>query len=224
MGGADGKKRLVEMSPFADSTSDKDSNEENGEPQSVAARAKGWLSQIAAPITSMKEQYDKDREREARLEELKSGATMLLLPDGRGSNVSVKLCVSSDGSMVTWTGTGLSGVMSLSAIREVKPVMQSSFFSKAAPVPSQWMLIADDQTVRFEATNEEVKQQWMSTLEECAASASEEKKGRKMAAQARRKLGLEEKRRENERRKAEVMKTCGSGGMKHTAAAMMSRG
>ena len=49
------------------------------------------------------------------------------------------------------------------------------------------------------------------------------KTGRKLAAQAKRKMGLAERQREAERRKAEVMKTCTSGGMKHTAAAMMNR-
>jgi len=221
LGGSSDQKQLVEMSPFRDNTSDKDASEDNGN-SSIADRAKGWLGTIAAPITSMKEQYEKDRARAARVDELKGGATMMLLPDGRGESVSVKLVVSSDGAMVTWTGPGLSGVMAMSAIREVKPILQSGFFSKGAPIPNQWMLIADDQTVRFEASSEEVKEQWMGTLEECAAVASEAKAGRKMAQNAKRRMGLEERRRENERRKAEVMKTCGTG-MKHTAAAMMTR-
>ena len=48
------------------------------------------------------------------------------------------------------------------------------------------------------------------------------KTGRKMLAQQKRRMGLEERRREAERRKAEVMKTCTSG-LKHTAAAMINR-
>ena len=113
--------------------------------------------------------------------------------------------------------------MAMSAIREVKPVMSSTFFSKPAPIPKQFKLIADDQIVSFEAKDDDVKAQWMSTLEECAAAAAEAKVGRKMMQQAKRRMGLDERKRDAERRKAEVMKSVGTGGMKHTAAAMMSR-
>ena len=75
----------------------------------------------------------------------------------------------------------------------------------------------------FEAKDDDVKAQWMSTLEECAAAAAEAKVGRKMMQQAKRRMGLDERKRDAERRKAEVMKSVGTGGMKHTAAAMMSR-
>ena len=217
------QKRLVEMSPFSSATSENGSDNNDEGSGSIADKAKGWLGKIAAPITNMKQEYDKERERAQRLEELKTGATMLLLPEGRGQSSSVRITVSGDGNMVTWTGSGLSGVMALSALREVKPVLQSGFLRSGGPVPNQFCLIADDQTVKLEASSEDVKQQWMSTLEEAASHASEAKAGRKMASQAKRRMGLEERKRENEKRKAEIMKTCGSGGMKHTAAAMMSR-
>ena len=149
---------------------------------------------------------------------------MRLLPDGRGeAPKEVRVALSTDGAMLTWSGAGGSGVMALSAVRDVKPVTQSGLFRSGGPVPCQWMLVADDQTVRFEAASEEVKAQWMGTIEQCVAEQMEAKSGRKLAYQAKRRMGLEEKRRDAERRKAEVMKTCGSGGMKHTAAAMMSR-
>ena len=57
----------------------------------------------------------------------------------------------------------------------------------------------------------------------CCAEQGEAKTGRKLAYQAKRRMGLEERKREAERRKAEVMKTCAGGGMKHTATAMMNR-
>ena len=197
----------VDKQPIRDDTSDRDGEEG---PPSLALKAKGWLGKLAAPITAMKDDYDKERAREAKLEELKAGTT-------------VKIAVSSDGTMVTWTASGVSGVMAMSAIREVKPVMSSTFFSKPAPIPKQFKLIADDQIVSFEAKDDDVKAQWMSTLEECAAAAAEAKVGRKMMQQAKRRMGLDERKRDAERRKAEVMKSVGTGGMKHTAAAMMSR-
>jgi len=212
----------VDKQPIRDDTSDRDGEEG---PPSLALKAKGWLGKLAAPITAMKDDYDKERAREAKLEELKAGATMVLQADGSTlkAGTMVKIAVSSDGTMVTWTASGVSGVMAMSAIREVKPVMSSTFFSKPAPIPKQFKLIADDQIVSFEAKDDDVKAQWMSTLEECAAAAAEAKVGRKMMQQAKRRMGLDERKREAERRKAEVMKSVGSGGMKHTAAAMMSR-
>lgn len=224
--GASDKKRLVEMSPFrtAGSGSDNDSNSEDAPPATMADRAKGWLSMAAAPITALKERNDKAAARAARLDVLKAGAQMQLLPDGRsGQPTPVRVSLSADSSMITWSGAGGSGVMALSAVRDVKPVLQSGFFRSGGPVPGQWMLVADDQTVRFEASSEEEKQVWLSTVEECSQEQVEAKTGRKLAAQARRKMGLEERRRDAERRKAEVMKNCSSGGMKHTAAAMMNR-
>lgn len=212
----------VDKQPIRDDTSDRDGEEL---PPSLASKAKGWLGKLAAPITAMKDDYDKERAREAKLEELKAGATMVLQADGSTlkAGTTVKIAVSSDGTMVTWTASGVSGVMAMSAIREVKPVMSSTFFSKPAPIPKQFKLIADDQIVSFEAKDDDVKAQWMSTLEECAAAAAEAKVGRKMMQQAKRRMGLDERKRDAERRKAEVMKSVGTGGMKHTAAAMMSR-
>ena len=212
-GSATDKKRLVEMSPFKTAGSDSDKEGAEEAPTSMADRAKGWLSTIAAPITKMKEDYDKDCERSRRLEALKEGTTMQLI-DGKGERTAVRAAVTSDGAMITWSGPGQSGVMALAAIREVKPVLQSGFFRSGGPVPCQFCLVADDQTVRFEASTDDVKDQWMSTVEEAAQAAAEAKVGRKMASQAKRRLGLEERKRENERRKAEIMKTCATGGVR----------
>ena len=90
-------------------------------------------------------------------------------------------------------------------------------------MPRQWQLVADDQTAKFEAETEEDKEQWMSTLEELRHREAEAKAERKLGYTTRRKMGIEERRREAEKRKAEVLKSCGAGGMKHTAAAMLNR-
>ena len=103
-------------------------------------------------------------------------------------------------------------------------MLQTGFLRSGGPVPRQWQLLADDQTAKFEAESEEDKDRWMSTVEELRHHEADAKAERKIGYTTRRKMGLEERRREAERRKAEVLKTCGGqGGMKHTAAAMMSR-
>ena len=50
------------------------------------------------------------------------------------------------------------------------------------------MLVADDQTVRFEASSDEERQNWMETLDECCKEQLEAKSGRKLAAQAKRRM------------------------------------
>ena len=85
------------------------------------------------------------------------------------------------------------------------------------------MLVADDQTVHFEAQSDDERQTWMDTLDMCVKEQFEAKTGRKLAHQAKRRMGLEDRKREAEKRKNELMKGLGGGGMKHTAMAMMSR-
>ena len=98
-----------------------------------------------------------------------------------------------------------------------------SIFGKAEPVPGQWMLVADDQTVRFEAQSEEAKEKWMSVLAQCRDEQVEAKQGRKFALRDKRLMAIEERKREAERRKQAVLSTCSGGGMTHTAQAMMRR-
>jgi hypothetical protein len=205
-------KRMIEMSG-AGSGSDADSNDGSAS-QSFADRATGWLKKATAPLQALKDQHEKDQAHVQACDVLKAGAAMQLLPDGRGEvPKQVRVALSSDGAMVTWSGAGTSGVMALSACREVKAVVQTGWIRAGGPVPGQWMLVADDQTVRFEAANDDEKEHWISTLDRCCQEQLSAKSGRKMAAQAKRRMGLEERKREAERRKAEVMKTCGAGGM-----------
>ena len=155
---------------------------------------------------------------------------MKLVSKEAPAGTPVKLTLSADGALLTWSTIEMinsmpkeSGVLALSAVREIAPVVQTGFLRSGGPVPRQWQLVADDQTIKLEADSEEDKDQWMSTLEELRHHEAEAKADRKIGYQTRRKMGIEERRREAEKRKAEVLKTCGSGGMKHTAAAMMSR-
>ena len=221
-----GASKLVEMTGLKDAGSESGDEQPPAAPETLADKAKSWLSVAAAPIKSLQESRAKAAAKQEKLDVLKAGCTMKLLPEGRGDPQNVRVALSNDGAMLTWSGAGGSGVMALSAVREVKPILQTGLWASLGsgrqPVPCQWLLEADDQTVRFEAPDEEVKVQWMQTIEECVSDQVEHKSGRKLAYQAKRRLDLEQKRRDAERRKAEVMKTCSSG-CKHTAAAMMSR-
>ena len=44
-----------------------------------------------------------------------------------------------------------SGALALGVVREVKPVMAGGVFRSASEVPLQWTVVADDETVKFEA-------------------------------------------------------------------------
>ena len=202
--------------------------------QSPLSIAKGWLATAAAPVAA----YRQRQEREAALAEvlgrMKAGAQMQLLPESGSkwgsSAVAVRVALSQDSDMLTWQSVGgaspQSGVLALSAVREVKPVLESKLFNLSGtikPKKGQWELVSDDQVVRFEAADDEVKDDWLKSIEELARRQGEAKVGRKLAYTAKRKLGLDERKRDAEKRKAEIMKSCGMGGMKHTAAAMINR-
>ena len=67
--------------------------------QQAAQQAKGLMGKIAAPIKEL----EKERARDKKLDELKAGAMMQLLPDGKQrQSLTVKVAVSPDGAMVTW--------------------------------------------------------------------------------------------------------------------------
>jgi len=201
------------------------SGDEHSVNDSLSSRAQGWLSTAMSPITSFQAHRAEVAARKERMAVLQQGATMKLLSGKSSMPVHVQL--SADGSMVIWQaqrGEGSeSGVLALSMIREVKVVVQGGILRSTAPVPLQWMMESDEETVKMEAESERQKETWISTLTELCKKQAEAKAERKIGYATSRRLGLEERRREAERRKAEVMKTCGAGGMKHTAAAMMNR-
>jgi len=217
-GGAEGqRKQLFEMSPVTGTGGD------SKEFVETRPASSSWFQ----PITKFKEKLEADQERKQKVAVLQEGAVMALVGARSRSTVSLKL--SSDGSMLMWQSLrqeanmpSESGVMSLSTIREVKPVLQSGLLRSGLPVPLQWVLISDEEDVKFEAESETVKEMWMNTLLECTKRQADAKAERKIGYQTKRRMGLEERRRDAERRKAELMKGC-AGGMKHTAAAMMNR-
>jgi hypothetical protein len=219
----DAAKKLMGIPP---ANSDSDSEKPDS---SMGGKARGWLEMASAPVKAFQDRQQQNVARTERIDWLKAGSAMKLL--SKEGSSAVRLSLSADGALVTWQSLEMvsgmpkeSGVLALSAVREVVPVLQTGFLRSGGPVPRQWQLLADDQTAKFEAESEEDKDRWMSTVEELRHHEADAKAERKIGYTTRRKMGLEERRREAERRKAEVLKSCGGqGGMKHTAAAMMSR-
>ena len=205
--GDDATKKLMGIPP---ANSDSDSEKPDS---SMGDKARGWLEMASAPVKAFHDRRQQDVARTERADGLKAGSSMKLL--SKEGNTAVRLTLSADGALVTWQSlemTGgmpkLSGVLALSAVREVAPVLQSGFLRTGGPVPRQWQLLADDQTVKFEAESEEEKDRWMSTVEELRHHEADAKAERKIGYTTRRKMGLEEGRREAERRKAEVAAAC----------------
>ena len=77
--------------------------------------------------------------------------------------------------------------------------------------------------VRFETRTDAERETWMTSLEEVRSKEADAKADRKIGHQTRKKMELEKRRRAAEARKAEVLKSCGPGGMRHTAMAMLNR-
>lgn len=228
-GDEEARKKMMEMAPFKSSTHGSDSDSDKA-PEGMADRAKGFLSMAMAPVKAFQQKREQDAARDERKEKLKAGSVMKLLTKDEPRGVGVRLSLSSDGALLTWQSLAMvnnmpkeSGVLALSSVEEIKPVLQSGFLRSGAPIPGQWQLIAGAETVKFEADCEEDKEQWMTTLEELRHHEADAKAERKIGHQTRRKMEIEKKQRDAERRKAEVLKSCGNGGMKHTAAAMMNR-
>ncbi|KAL1504095.1 hypothetical protein AB1Y20_010505 [Prymnesium parvum] len=150
---------------------------------------------------------------------LHAGATMRLRNE-RGSD-EVQIQLSSDRSMLVWRGTQPSstGVIALCTIRKVG-VPPPGWFS--APSPGEFAITAEGIEVRLDSNSAQVRAAWVEAVQAVAARAVEEKEGRKLGHETRRRVELEMRKREADRRKAEVMKGI-HGGMKHTAQAMLSR-
>ena len=88
-------------------------------------------------------------------------------------------------------------------------------------------LLAFDQvtlseTLSLTAESVAQKEAWAAALKAVAARASDDRHTRKLGHSTRREYEMQAKKREAERRKAEVMAGCTSG-MRHTARAMASR-
>mmetsp|Transcript_33768 Transcript_33768/g.72051 ORF Transcript_33768/g.72051 Transcript_33768/m.72051 type:complete len:247 (-) Transcript_33768:384-1124(-) len=222
----------TELQPCRNGSDGEFSGDEGGQADaSLSARANSWLSAALTPISAFQARRAADQARQERAIALKAGSEMKLISAREATRV--RLSLSSDGAMVTWQavrgeggGGNESGVIALAMIREIKPVLAGGLGALlgARPVPLQWMIVADEETVKFESDSETTKQTWMSSLAELSKLQADAKVERKMGYMATRRMGLEERRREAERRKAEVMRSCASVGMKHTAQAMMGRG
>jgi len=186
----DAAKKLMGMPP---ANSDSDSEKPDS---SMGDKARGWLEMASAPVKAFQDRRQQDARRAERIEWLKAGSAMRLL--SKEGSSAVRLSLSADGALVTWQSVEMaggmpkeSGVLALSAVREVAPVLQTGFLRSGGPVPRQWQLVADDQTAKFEAESEEDKDRWMSTVEELRHHEADAKAERKIGYTTRRKMGLE---------------------------------
>lgn len=184
----------------------------------------GLLGMALRPVANFQQRRAEDAARRDRAAALMEGCDMKLLT-AKGP-VPVRLALSRDSAMLTYQSLGgatESGVISLAIVREVKPVVAGGILRSQTPVPLQWSVVADDETLRLEAPTETVKDQWMRTVAELSKRQADAKVERKMGYTRKKLHDLDERKKEAERRKAAVLATCGSSGMKHTAAAMMNR-
>lgn len=200
------------------------------EPDGVRQKARSVLGKLANPVASIQESRARDAARKVRTASLQAGAVMTL-HQGKDGVHQVRVTLSPDGAMITWQSLAMqnnqpvvSGVLALSELHEVKAVREARLLRSSGEVPCQFSLVADGQTVRLEAESEAQKVEWMEALQERCASEKDAKSERKMGHNMRRRMEMEERRKEAEKRKAAVLATCQSKGMVHTAQAMMNRG
>ena len=139
--------------------------------------------------------------------------------------------LSSDKTLLTWRSLRrlhgqpvVSGALALSTINSVEAAKDGYFVSAN---PGEFTVSADGQELTVVAESAQQRGEWVSALrvvsEKAATSRAELSMTSKLTYDARRRMEIENKRRDAERRKAEIMKNGGMVGMKHTARAMASR-
>mmetsp|Transcript_33007 Transcript_33007/g.78061 ORF Transcript_33007/g.78061 Transcript_33007/m.78061 type:complete len:247 (-) Transcript_33007:244-984(-) len=198
---------------------------------SAAAAAWSGFQKIQASVTSTV--LGAPDELEPSWQLLCKGATMRLDgPTGPDQNAStalrnelVTLVLTADHGLLTWKTVRLaqsmpvaSGAVAMSSV-SVEAAARGWF---SAPLETALLVVADGQTLSLTAESVAQKEAWAKALAAVAARASEDRHTRKLGHSTRREYEMQAKKREAERRKAEVMGGCTSG-MRHTARAMASR-
>ena len=222
------KARLVELTPFP-----LDGESEPPPPAGLGARFSSALKVAASPLTALRERRAEASARAERIDALKAGRVMRLVairePNLRSPDLDVRVQLSADGHMLTWQSLAQTnnqpqeaGVFALSAVREIRLAPNVGMF-RSKPPPGQFEVACDDSMVRFETRTDAERETWMTSLEEVRSKEADAKADRKIGHQTRKKMELEKRRRAAEARKAEVLKSCGPGGMRHTAMAMLNR-
>ena len=157
-----------------------------------------------------------------------------VLGGGATLNLNDEPCemnLSSDKTLLTWRSLRrlhgqpvVSGALALSTINSVEAAKDGYFVSAN---PGEFTVSADGQELTVVAESAQQRGEWVSALrvvsEKAATSRAELSMTSKLTYDARRRMEIENKRRDAERRKAEIMKNGGMVGMKHTARAMASR-
>lgn len=167
---------------------------------------------------------------------LAEGAVLKLLRSGGGD--MVRVVASADGSMLTYQALELennlpkhSGAIALSEVHRVESLASSTVGAWLGGAQGPTLVIhhsSPTEQLRLEAATERMRDDWVDALDRVRLKASEvhtaAKTERKLTRHAAKELELMSKQRAAEKRKAEIMKSMpGGGGMKHAAAAMISR-
>ena len=196
-----------------------------------SSSASSWLSKLQTSVTTTV--CGAPDELEPSWQLLIKGATMRLDgptgPDLKASaalrSEPVALALTADHALLTWktcrTTQSMpvaSGAVAMSSLAVEEPAR--GWFS--APAETALVLVADGQTLTLTAESVEQKRAWADALGKVAVRASDDRHSRKLGHATRREFEMQAKRREAERRKAEVMSGCTSG-MRHTARAMALR-
>jgi hypothetical protein len=159
-----------------------------------------------------------------------------LVVKGRGPELA-RFVTSPDGSMLMWTSVELqnnmpkfSGAVSLAAITRVEQPVVSALGAWISTPTGHVIVIhhaTPSEQIRIEVSDERLRNEWagaldiVSTKKRTRHTAAKSERG--VARHAQKELEMMSKRKDAERRKAEILGTMKSGGMKHTAIAMASK-
>jgi hypothetical protein len=127
-----------------------------------------------------------------------------------------------------WFSAPLETALVVVADGQARSATRSHLPRRATPVTSSRVrlitpaALSPSQTLSLTAESVAQKEAWTTALAAVAARASDDRHTRKLGHSTRREYEMQAKKREAERRKAEVMVGCTSG-MRHTARAMASR-
>ena len=177
-----------------------------------------------------------DPEYDAAVAVLAEERLLKLVVKGRGPEMA-RFVTSPDGSMLMWTSLEMqnnmpkfSGAVSLAAITRVEQPAVSALGAWISAASGHMIVLyhsTPSEQIRIETSDERLRNEWASALDVVSTKKrtrhAAAKSERGVARHAQKELEMMSKRKEAERRKAEILGTMKSGGMKHTAIAMASK-
>lgn len=159
-----------------------------------------------------------------------------LVLKGSGPELA-RFVTSPDGSMLMWTSVELqanmpkfSGAVPLASITRVEQPTVSALGAWISAATGHMIVVyhsTPSEQIRIEVSDERLRNEWataldvVSTKKRTRHAAAKSERG--VARHAQKELEMMSKRKEAERRKADILGSMKSGGMKHTAIAMASK-